>query len=509
MSIEAEGPAEFPFRGERATENELEVLEVAAYSLAEYGQAVIHRQFECVNRDTGDVIYFKLRSDGDDEGTANAYAAIGVILGDTGGELLSLTFDPTGKLCDANDSDLDAIGVAVHVMEEFLAEERLDNAAAMRVISQLSTALKGEYPPEVAAALLLAQKNSCTSYIPSISEQIGDLVRNNTELATKIGIFQEATDDWEISVFTNDFIGDGLTDDLYEQVPYGPLQIIYEDHRTALNYIYRCFFDGRKTLEIYSPLHSEEEAMDNPDIPEPGLDDIRIITEKLQEAIIRVKNRSKSVDQELLADVHVAGSNMLLNELQQAGSVSDYIFQLVLAYHETQMFQNMKEVAHAFGMFEMQDDPVYTEKAKDALLKGLLLGFHVAVETLPDDAKALMDFVDISSISLGEPEPQEAEAYDVTDDTASMAELYYGAANYFHAFFDLWEDQLCQDIHFQRYMKRGFGLMLSVIDQASKLYAMSVESEGQGLMQLPEGESNLEEAFAEIEQFLQEQLPES
>jgi hypothetical protein len=526
MSIEGEIPADFSFNGERASEDELCGLEIAAFGLSEFGVGEVHRQMARVNPATGDAVFFKVHFYEEDE-VPTSYASLGVAIGDFENVSVKLTFNPSGELCDTGDADEEDLENSMRVMEEFLAEDLLQGEEKA-IVSHMLKAMRGEYTPEKAQALLMARKSGAGADIRSVHEMIRGLVEANTKLATRLCVYQDVLDDYRvISVLSHEIIGDELTDEMYDDLPFEPLRVQYEDREKMLTYLYRMHYDGSRTLDVFNPLDQDESdqvpieydeeagdlvegLVEKLDDSTPGQEHVRLMTEKLQESSIRYINQSRSLDRDIISDAHTAGATMLLAEIEAAENVSQFLTGLIGNYHETQLFANLKELAGTFGMFEMMSEPEYGPKAANALLGGLLIGLHVAARTLPEEVKEQIDNVEISSICMDdEAEELSVEAYTIPDDTASMAMIYYEAAEEFHPFFHLWEDKLCPEMHFQKYLKRGFGIMLSVMDRASRLYADSLYKEMDNLRSAPEGGIDFEDAFAEIELFLQQQSPES
>ena len=516
MSIEGEQSAGFPYGGERASHDEIEALERWAEQLSELGFATVHRQLAVAN-DEGDAIFFKTqRHEGDERGLL--YTSIGVTKGGFENVQMRLTFSPSGELCDTTDTDGQEWENTMSVMKEFMADEEYDGELR-QMIGYLHDALNQTTSPEVAKALLRGEKSKAAIGVRSMHDYILELIADNTQFATRSGEWHEVLDEHNVvSIFTHDILGEDVDDDLRAATGFAPLTVVYEDRYNWRKYIYITHYGGLKTLQIQDMrVDDDPECIEVEDeeteeliakLYAPMPHDVRLMTEKLQEASIRIRNFSSSIDQEIMDAVQVGGANMLIDEMSEATSIADYIFRLVSLYNDTEVFDMMKNVARTFGMFEMGDDPEYGKNAQDALLKGLLLGLHVAANTMPDGAKEMIDFVQLDSICIGEDEQESTnEAYDVTDDTASRAMLYYEAAESFHPFFDRWEDVLCQDIHFQKYLKRGFGLMLSVMDQASKLYGDSVQQEMDLMRVLADDGIDLGDTIAEIEQFLSEQPP--
>lgn len=516
MSIEGERSADFPFGGERASHDEIGTLERWAGQLSELGFATVHRQIAVAN-DEGDAIFFKTqRHEGDAEGML--YTSLGVTKGGFENVQMRLTFNPSGELCDTTDTDGQEWDNTMSVMKEFMEDEEYDGELR-QMIGYLHAALNQTTSPEVTKALLRAEPSKAAVGVRSMHDYILELIADNTQFATRSGEWHEVLDEHNVvSVFTHDILGDEVDDELRAATGFAPLTVVYEDRYNWRKYVYISHYGGTKTLKIQD-MRVEDDSecieVEDEDAEEliaklyaPTPHDIRLMTEKLQEASIRIRNFQSSIDQEIMDAVQIGGANMLMDEMSEARSVPDYMFRLIALYNETEVFDMMKNVARTFGMFEMGDDPEYGKKAQDAMLKGLLFGLHVAANTMPDGAKEMIDFVQLDSICIGEDEQEDdAEAFDVTDDTASKAMLYYEAAETFHPFFDRFEDIICSDIHFQKYLKRGFGLMLSVMDQASKLYGQSVQEEMDLMRVLADDGIDLSDTITEIEMFLSEQSP--
>lgn len=525
---EREQPVEFFVNGECASEDDLEKLDEAAFVLSELtGETSVHCQMARVNPETGDAIFLKTFYDEPkDAALPKVYATIGVAKGEFENVQLRFTFDPEGKVCDADDSTTEQLASALSIMEDFINEDLLEpNERA--IVKNLILSMSGDSTDEVVNALVV-RKEKGDPCVRNIYEILCDVVAKNTTHGIRQTFCREhLDDDLIISIVFNEILGEEIPEDSDEPI-VPELQIELRDEKTEDVCVYTLQFNGVRFVDVSNPALDEEHPTSEPvkvvdengveygievDDYTPGKAHVDLLTEKVQEAVIRAKNREQTYDKELMQKVYDDGARLLLWEFAEASSAEEYIRELGGKYGETAMFHTLKEMALMFGMFEIKQEPEYSKNASFALMEGLLLGMHVAATVLPGGVLEQIDNVDFSELTIGFPDKLTGQGIEATDDTASRGMEYYEAAKPFHGLFEKWEDLLYatdrhQEVHFMQYRKRGFGIILSAIAQAAKLYAELLEIENSLILNEPNEAQFDEAAFAAIGAFLTEQAAE-
>jgi hypothetical protein len=525
---EREQPVEFSVNGERADADDFEKLDTAAFVLSELAsETTVHCQVDRVNPETGDAIFFKTYYEEPKDGTLpEVYATIGVAKGEFENVQLRFTFDAKGKVCGADDSSMEQLANALAIMEDFINEDLLESSERA-IVKNLILSMSGNSTDEVVKAWV-ARKENGDPRVKNIYEILCDAVAKNTTHGIRQTFSREhLDDDLIISIVFNEILGEKIPEDSDEPI-VPELQIELRNEKTEDVYVYTLQFNGVRFVDISNPTLDEEnptsevvKIVDENGVEyvielgdyTPGKAHIHLLTEKVQEAIIRTKNREQTHDKELMQKVHDEGARLLLGEFAAAPTPQDYIRELGGKYGETAMFHTLKEMALMFGMFEIKQEPEYSKDASFALMEGLLLGMHVAATVLPGEVLEQIDNVEFSELTIGFPDRLTGQEVEATDDTASRGMEYYEAAKPFHKLFEKWEDLLYatdrhREVHFMQYRKRGFGILLSAIAQAAKLYAEILEIENALLQDDPNKEQFDADVMATIGAFLTEQAAE-
>lgn len=101
-----------------------------------------------------------------------------------------------------------------------------------------------------------------------------------------------------------------------------------------------------------------------------------------------------------------------------------------------------------------------------AFFTGAVFGVRIATGFLPGQTLRNMPNVPITKLSENEDALQ--AVHDTVSDILDCSERGYAAASAYHELFEEWEDVVCPDVAKQPFLKRGFGLVIYMMQEAQK-----------------------------------------
>jgi hypothetical protein len=154
----------------------------------------------------------------------------------------------------------------------------------------------------------------------------------------------------------------------------------------------------------------------------------------------------------------------LVVERAKFTSMDAYLGSIVRRYRQSGALNYLHDVAAAVEPIDRALGVDRQMPAANAFFKGAMLGFHISIQSSPPKVRRKILQVVIHENSGDDDEFQ--RAHDVAESIIDLGEEAYTLVPELAELIEEWEDQLSPDIRYQPFVRRGFGVLMYMMNEA-------------------------------------------